>query len=220
MLREADELAQVCRTRFLLLAAASSSGSGPGPAGFIASFGIVVAGTLRDMLAASTASVVLKTSSDVADITYCSFMLASGSWRETPLFLNMSFRCCSNACPDGSLTATHDLNCDSHRATPLFFLALSAVWLLSRLIFCLAEQGARQYVPKEHSNQGTRSLEYESNSCSPSPSEPSYWVGNHLEIVCISGQPANDSDFRASRVDLAEQSILRGPKLNALADCD
>lgn len=68
-------------------------------------------------------------------VTYCSFMLASGSWWETPLFLNMSFLCCSKACPDGSLTATHDFNCDSHRATPPFFLDLSAVWLFSRLIF-------------------------------------------------------------------------------------
>lgn len=73
MLREADELAPVWRIRFLLLAAASCSGSGPGPAGFIASFGIVVAGTLRDMLAASRDSgfLRLKTRSDILQLHAC-----------------------------------------------------------------------------------------------------------------------------------------------------
>lgn len=87
------------------------------------------------MLSSTMATAILSRNPDVADVTYCSFILASGSRRETPLLLNISFLCCSNACPDGSLTATHDLNCDSHRAMPLFALALSEVWLFSRLIF-------------------------------------------------------------------------------------
>lgn len=65
-----------------------------------------------------------------------------------------------------------------------------------------------------------RSLEYELKSCSPSAGQSSYLVGNQFEIVCISGLPANGSDFRASRVNLAEQSILRGLKLDTVADCD
>lgn len=167
MLREADELA--CRVRLLLLAAASSSGSGPGPAGLIASLGIVVAGTLYDTSAMNCyleqrhaslrprPQACRKTRAGVTDVTYCSFALACGSLRETPLLLYISFLCCSNACPDGSLTATHDLSSDSQRAMPLFFFALPAVWLVSGLIFWLSTKCGK-HMPDLRSAQATSGL--------------------------------------------------------------